>query len=258
MKPDYLNAIVHMNELENQTSFNIIPPSNDLKHIVELFWSIKWNLPDGKVFNQQIIPNPHINIVHYGDSTFVEGVVKKLFEYHLQSSGEILGIKFKIGAFNNLTKVKMSTFTNQKIQIGEILEPTQWENLKDLNSTEEKVVYMENLLLNYAHPVDNKGLFVEKVINYIRENKSITSVDMVAKNFNKNIRSIQRDFDTYVGVNPKWIIRMFRLQELNKELEMDSTPHWADLAAKLGYADQPHMINDFKSILGITPREYKE
>lgn len=258
MKPKYLNAILKLNELTNNTSFNTFPPSNDLKHIVDLFWSVKWKLPEGVIFTQQIIPNPHVNIVNYSDGTFVEGVVKKLFEHNLQGTGEILGIKFRIGAFNNFTNEKMSTFTNKKIEIGKVLSPGLWPMLINIDDTQSKIRYMEQLLISCPYQVNEKGILAEEIINFIRYNKYIASVGMVAKHFDISSRSIQRIFDKYVGVNPKWIIRMFRLQELKEEIESNNHPNWADLAARLEYSDQSHMIKDFKSILNITPEKYNK
>jgi AraC-like DNA-binding protein len=33
---------------------------------------------------------------------------------------------------------------------------------------------------------------------------------------------------------------------------------WAQLALDLGYFDQTHLINDFKSIVGYSPTEYRK
>jgi len=40
------------------------------------------------------------------------------------------------------------------------------------------------------------------------------------------------------------------------ELESDPTVDSADLAVRLGWYDQAHFINDFRSMVGCTPGEY--
>ena len=35
-------------------------------------------------------------------------------------------------------------------------------------------------------------------------------------------------------------------------------PDWPQLALDLGYFDQAHLINDFRSITGYSPTEYQE
>lgn len=67
---------------------------------------------------------------------------------------------------------------------------------------------------------------------------------------------LQRLFNEYVGVSPKWVINRYRLHEAVAILAQDQSIDWAQLAADLGYFDQAHFIRDFKSVTGRTPTEY--
>jgi AraC-like DNA-binding protein len=70
------------------------------------------------------------------------------------------------------------------------------------------------------------------------------------------VRSLQRLFSRYVGVSPKWVIRRYRLHELLEQMHSGRHLDWAQVAIDLGYFDQAHLINDFKSITGYAPTEY--
>ena len=70
-------------------------------------------------------------------------------------------------------------------------------------------------------------------------------------------RSIQRIFNEYVGVSPKWTIRRYRLHEVIEKVNSGGRPAWAELALELGYFDQAHFINDFRSIVGYSPTQYQ-
>jgi AraC-like DNA-binding protein len=63
-------------------------------------------------------------------------------------------------------------------------------------------------------------------------------------------------FRDQVGLTPKLFgrLRRFRrsLAAIGAALEVD----WADLAAACGYADQPHLIHDFRAFTGLTPSVY--
>jgi AraC-like DNA-binding protein len=48
----------------------------------------------------------------------------------------------------------------------------------------------------------------------------------------------------------------YRLQQAALEIETCAGVDFADLAARLGWYDQAHFINDFRSMLGCTPGEY--
>jgi AraC-like DNA-binding protein len=71
-------------------------------------------------------------------------------------------------------------------------------------------------------------------------------------------RSLQRLFGEYVGASPKWVIRRYRLHELVEKSNSGSELDWPQLALDLGYFDQAHLINDFKSIVGYSPTEYQK
>ena len=58
-----------------------------------------------------------------------------------------------------------------------------------------------------------------------------------------------------LGLTPKWLIQRRRLQEA-AELLGHQQATLADVAAALGYADQPHFIRDFSRVAFMTPGEF--
>ena len=69
-------------------------------------------------------------------------------------------------------------------------------------------------------------------------------------------RTTQRVFRRYVGVSVKWVLCRYRLQQAALEIETCAGADFAELAVRLGWHDQAHFINDFRSVLGCTPGEY--
>lgn len=256
MNENDLKAIVDLENLSKKTVFKRYEPSEDVKDIIELFWSVSWDLPSGEIIEQKILPNPHVNIVHYGDGTYVEGVVKSYFNYHLEGQGEILGVKFKIGGFKSMASISAAELTNKKIPIVTLL-PDNYHELTVLNGIDAKIKWFENCYKSH-NDYHEKAHLADGIINDIKENKSIMHVDQICERHTIGKRRLQRLFNEYVGVNPKWVIRMYRLQEIKMIVENRHKVDWASLAYDLGYSDQAHMIKDFKSIVGMTPKQYKE
>jgi AraC-like DNA-binding protein len=58
-----------------------------------------------------------------------------------------------------------------------------------------------------------------------------------------------------LGLTPKWLIQRRRLQEAAERLRAHGTT-LGDMAAVLGYADQPHFIRDFARVTSMTPGEF--
>ena len=72
-------------------------------------------------------------------------------------------------------------------------------------------------------------------------------------------RTLQRLFERYVGVSPKWVLRRYRVHEAAARLaDGGSTITWAEVAAELGYFDQSHFIRDFTAAVGMTPAAYAD
>lgn len=256
MNEKYLDAIVDIDNLNRKTTFRRYQPSDQLEDIIELYWSVSWHLEEGEIIEQKILPNPHINIVHYSDGTYVEGVVKSCFSYRLEGTGEILGIKFKIGGFNSIHSMNASKLTNEKIPINQLLND-RWHELDKFSTLQDKINWIEKQLMTHGR-LHKNAFLADEIINKIKSDGEIINVDQICELFDIRMRSLQRLFSEFVGVNPKWVIRMFRLQELKVRVEENQLIDWSSLAYDLGYNDQAHMINDFKSIVGTTPKKYKE
>src|SRR5262249_28454258 len=90
----------------------------------------------------------------------------------------------------------------------------------------------------------------------ILEDRSITRVEQVAREFHTTVRGIQRLFSEYVGVSPKWVIQRSRLLEAVDRVHTGASVDWSDLALDLGYSDQAHFIRDFKRLVGRSPGDY--
>ncbi len=67
---------------------------------------------------------------------------------------------------------------------------------------------------------------------------------------------LDREFTRIVGLSPRRLARLLRVERLLKTVDIDAEVAWADLAADLGWADQSHMIRDIKRHIGSSPSVY--
>jgi AraC-like DNA-binding protein len=65
-------------------------------------------------------------------------------------------------------------------------------------------------------------------------------------------RHAQRRFLASVGVPPKQFVRVLRFARLWQAATMSPPETWAALAAHHGYADQAHMVREFRAF-GVEP-----
>ena len=64
-----------------------------------------------------------------------------------------------------------------------------------------------------------------------------------------------RRFRETVGTTPKTYGRLRRLQRTLRSLP--PAPDWARVALQAGYADQSHLIGEFRALTGVTPSAYR-
>jgi AraC-like DNA-binding protein len=69
-------------------------------------------------------------------------------------------------------------------------------------------------------------------------------------------RTLRRRFTARVGLSPKRFARVQRLQRVVRDLDGRAHVDWAAIAATHGYADQPHLVEEFHQLVGVTPTEY--
>jgi AraC-like DNA-binding protein len=67
---------------------------------------------------------------------------------------------------------------------------------------------------------------------------------------------LDREFTRIVGLSPRRLARLLRVERLLEAVDVAGAPEWADLAASLGWADQSHMIRDVKRHTGSSPSAY--
>jgi AraC-like DNA-binding protein len=116
---------------------------------------------------------------------------------------------------------------------------------------------MESFLLQRVPTPDERVVLVDRIVGQIFHQPQIRTVDDLANRAGINKRSLQRIFREYVGISPKWVIQRYRLHELIERLEAGDPLNWPELALELGYFDQAHLINDFRTITGYSPVDYQ-
>jgi transcriptional regulator GlxA family with amidase domain len=77
------------------------------------------------------------------------------------------------------------------------------------------------------------------------------SADQLAQCAGLTTRQLERRFQVYVGVSPKFLCRIVRFRAIFDRLQ-SSTP-WSSIAIDCGFVDQSHLIRDFKQFAGQSP-----
>jgi AraC-like DNA-binding protein len=77
----------------------------------------------------------------------------------------------------------------------------------------------------------------------------------IAARLGRSMRWIQRSFERDVGLGPKMLARIVRVQRALRLADRSPGSSWSAIAARSGYFDQSHLVRDFRHLVGCTPTE---
>lgn len=78
------------------------------------------------------------------------------------------------------------------------------------------------------------------------------NIETLAASLGRSRRQLERVFEREVGLAPKFLARIARFQHAYG-LARGEAPDWSAVAAEAGYADQAHLIRDFRAFADTTP-----
>lgn len=232
-------------------------PSPALRDFVQRYWIIEWDLRGQPPFAQETVPYYCVNLVFEADGGRIWGVPRAKFRRELTGTGRVFGIKFTPAGFHPFARQPVSRFTDSAVPVVEIfgVEAAGLE-LLSLPDPCQMIALAEHFLCQRLPADDPQVGFINRLIEYIAAHREITKVEDVAQISGISKRGLQRLFNQYVGVSPKWVIRRCRLHEAVERLTQGEVNDWPQVALELGYFDQAHFIKDFKAVVGLTPAEY--
>jgi transcriptional regulator GlxA family with amidase domain len=97
---------------------------------------------------------------------------------------------------------------------------------------------------------------VAAVARVAETDRTVRRLDDLAARAGVTPRALQRLFARHAGVSPTWVLRRYRLLEAAESVRAGEPVVWSDVATELGYADQAHLVRDFRAALGRTPASY--
>lgn len=253
-------GVLGLNGAGDQFRLERYPASEVLSPFIMHYWIVQWNLEQDDSHWQHVVPNPCANLVVEQGKTFFYGPGKEKFSYLLKGSGIVFGVKFRPGGLYPFVKKELSELTGGPIEVETVLG-IQGLELEELvlahrDSDRRMIQCVEQLLAERIPPYDDQIEEVNRIIDYAADNRGITKVEQVCDAFDINIRRLQRLFAKYVGVNPKSVIRLFRLQNAAEAMDLGQAQDLAGLSVELGYHDQAHFSKDFKAVIGRSPEQY--
>jgi len=236
-------------------------PPPDLAPCIEHVWIVEWDLRGQPPFVQRTLPYPSVHVVFDRVRSGVFGVVTGAFDYTLQGTGKVCGLKFRPGAFRAFLGRPLHTISDQVLPLSALFG---WDDAAAVDAVlgapgDMAMVDAAGTLLRPRLSVaDPQVERIAAILRMVETTPGLTRVEALAAAAGLGVRSLQQLFGEYVGVSPKWVIRRFRLHEAADRLSQGGDLDLSALALDLGYVDQAHFTSDFRRLAGQAPGRYRD
>jgi AraC-like DNA-binding protein len=238
-------------------------PSAALDDILDYHWIVEWSVPAGEERVQPVLSHPSIHLTVESDRATVTGVVTRCFRRVLAGGGRVVGVRFRPAGFAALWPHRASRLTDDALPAVELLGAETAAELASVGAgdpdvdVDEAVRRMESVLERGRRPRPQGTELVDDAVDHIVAHTDVTRVGQVARHFGVSSRTLQRRFERFLGVGPKWVIQRRRIHEALEEIEHGRAMDWSALALRLGFADQAHFVHTFTELVGQPPASYE-
>ncbi len=174
-----------------------------------------------------------------------------------------VGVRFRPGHAMSALGVPAAELTDDRIAYSSISEASEndLELLSRLETNEERLAAVIALVRRRLLGATYVPLSVRAAIQTITVAHGNLRVAGVADEIGITRQQLARQFATHVGVTPKTFARVMRARAALARADAARAAYpreidWSAIACDLGYYDQPHFIDDFKALTGVTPSRW--
>jgi AraC-like DNA-binding protein len=170
---------------------------------------------------------------------------------------EMIGVYLEPGATQALLQVPAAELTDRVANLEHLWGPQAMRLAEDLAELDEpaRVDRLEAALLERVRhaPAPQLGVDVVGLAHWVRADPASMTVRRLANAASVSRQHLTRVFREVIGVSPKRYCRVARFQAGLAYVGAGRGVKWAQVAAELGYADQSHMIAEFRELSSLTP-----
>lgn len=255
--------------------YKTFEPHSNLESLVSCYWTLEVPIQSDSQ-KQRIIPDGCIEMAfilgddikrYTSDDEFIiqpRAMVlgQTMNPFYIEPTGYVdtFAIRFYPYGFANFISMPIKNLANKETPI-ELLFGKKTANELEQKITEatnsgERIEIIENFLLDKLNEKTTIDTIVKTTVDALLATNGSASINEILKEDLSKRRQLERNFIKQIGVSPKQLGKVIRLQTALKLLLNKKTENLTKIAYESEYFDQAHFIKDFKEFTGINPKEF--
>jgi len=255
-------------------NYQTFQPHTDLGSVISCYWTLEVPKTEDTQ-KQRIIPDGTIEMAfilgddikrYTSDDSFIiqprATVIGHTLEpFFIEPTGNVdtFAIRFYPYGFANLVTTPIKALANTETPLAQLFEETTANKLaQDITqaaNTKQRIKIMESFLLDRLNDQTTVSHIVKTTIDALLTTKGSASISQLLKEDQTKRRQLERMFVKQIGVSPKQLGKLIRLQSALKRL-LNEEESLTQIAYDSDYYDQSHFIKDFKEFTGVSPKEF--
>lgn len=243
------------------------PPLDELVHC---FWFLRGTFPPTET--QTIVADGRLEIIlHLADpfsrvsddghrtrqaDALVSGQLTAPVRLTGNGPGDVVGIRFRTTAAAAVVRMPLADLTDRVESLSDVSSTLAAELLavaRAHGTAASRVAALSRVLgTRIAHAPDRLANLATSALATLPSPR----IEALARSLGTTPRTLERRVTMATGLPPATLRRVIRFRRTFGMLESTTRGTWAEVAVKTGYADQAHLIRDFRQFAGASPSEF--
>lgn len=255
--------------------YQTFKPHADLSSFIKCYWTLE--VPaENDAPRQRILPDGCIELFFIlgddvrrftSENDFIiqprEMVLGQITEpYFIQPMGHVntFAVRFYPYGFANFVSVPLNELANSETSIGMLFEQEAAAGLSqkiiDASDTQQRIKIIEAFLLDRMKSRAIIDRAVKSTVEALLAARGSLPINEILKAELSKRRQLERAFSKQIGISPKQLSKVIRLQAVLKILLGEEAGTLTEIAYESDYHDQSHFIKDFREFTGTSPRHF--
>lgn len=256
-------------------NYETFEPNNDLKSLIKCYWTLE--VPgENRAEKQRIIPDGCIEMAFIlgedikrftTETDFIiqprAMVIGQIIEpFYIQPTGYVntFAVRFYPYGFANFVNIPIKNLANKETAIAELFDEKSAKKLElqiiKATNAQQRIEIIETFLLDKFNKKTTIDTIVKTTIDALLLTKGSSPINTIIKEDLSKRRRLERNFVKQIGISPKQLSKVIRLQTALKMLLNQQNESLTQIAYESEYYDQAHFVKDFKEFTGTSPKEF--
>ena len=241
------------------------PPEPLLAGLVECFWTSTVRTAARTPSFHRVLPDGCMDLLFdfsavSGWRASVIGTMTRPLTVRTTGPVDLLGVRFRPGGLSVFLTLDAAEVTDARMDLtdfwGESARET-WQRLGEATAA-NRIWLLQEVLGKRANGRIQSDPFVQHCVTRIEAARGGLRIGDLEKSTGLSTRQLERKFARHLGISPKTFSRVIRFRGVAAAAAHPAPPDWATLAGDFGFADQPHLVREFKAFSGLTPAAYQD